>query len=63
MKELASLLLNLVGYSVVMETHILVMVKGWGLQPKSWFWIIVMYTLGFIIAAMFTEVAKKVKED
>lgn len=62
-KTIAGLLLNLVAYIVLMATSILVMIYGWGIQPKSWFWIIFMYGLGLLIGSIFTVVAKKLEKE
>ena len=62
-KTIAGFLLNLVAYIVLMATSILVMIYGWGLQPKSWFWIVFMYGLGLLIGSIFTVVAKKLEKE
>ncbi len=47
------LMLSLGGIIVGMIVTILVMIHGWGLEPKSWFWIIGFYLIGNIFAVMF----------
>ncbi len=56
MKEL---MLSLGGIVVGMLTSILVMIHGWGLEPKSWFWIIGFSLIGNIFAVMFFYASKK----
>ena len=52
------LMLSLGGIVVGMIVTILVMIHGWGLEPKSWFWIIGFYLIGNIFAVMFLHATK-----
>jgi hypothetical protein len=56
MKEL---MLSLGAIVVGMLVTILVMIHGWGLEPKSWFWIIGVYLVGQTFAVMFIHASKK----
>lgn len=38
------------GVCLSILVSILVMIKGWGLEPKSWWWIIGVYIVGNIVA-------------
>ena len=47
----------LVGLMLSIFIHIIVMIKGWGLDPKSYFWIIVVSLVGQITAQLFIRAA------
>ena len=38
---------------------ITVCIKGWGLEPKSWWWIIGMYFIGQVITQILVEIGKR----
>ncbi len=37
-------------------TSIAVAIKGWGLEPKSWGWIIGVYLIGHIVSQLIMEI-------
>ena len=43
---------------VSVVTTVLVMIKGWGLEPKSWFWIIGVSLVGQIGVQMIVQLVK-----
>lgn len=47
-------LLLILGYIVLMLTNIGVMINGWGIEPKSWWWIVGVSTIGYIVGGMAT---------
>ena len=57
-EKIKDLVIVIVGLSISILTSALVMIYGWGLQPKSWWWIIGIYTIGQIIAQMFIRLGK-----
>jgi len=59
MKLLRSFLLSLFGLCVSLTTTIFVMIYGWGLSPKSWWWIIGMYSIGTMVALLIVETANQ----
>lgn len=59
MKALRSFVLALFGVIASLITTICVMIYGWGLSPKSWWWIIGMYLIGTITALTIIELAKQ----
>ena len=59
MKTLASWLLMLVAVCISIILSILIMINGWGMQPKSWIWILGVSILGQIVVQLFVEVSKK----
>jgi RsiW-degrading membrane proteinase PrsW (M82 family) len=63
MKSFASFLLYTVGVVISIFVSVQVMINGWGLQPKSWWWIIGMSLIGYIIGQVFVEVAKRIAKD
>ena len=58
-KLLRSFVLGLFGIIVSVATTVCVMIYGWGLSPKSWWWIIGMYLIGIIVALTIIELAKQ----
>lgn len=52
-------LLFLFGLIVAVVTSIAVMMKGWGLEPRSWFWIIVVSFVGHIFAQIIITIARE----
>ena len=65
MEVIRKFLLVITGLVMAMVTMILVMIYGWGLQPKSWWWIIGMNLLGNILSQLFILVSrdKKIKKQ
>ena len=59
---LRRLIVTLVGISTAMVIPILVLIYGWGLEPKSWAWIIVVGIFGQCIAVAFIEIGKAPKK-
>lgn len=45
--------LALFGWFILMGVGILVMIFGWGLEPRSWGWILFGNTIGAIVASLF----------
>ncbi len=58
MQQLRSFFLGLFGIALSILTSILVMTHGWGLEPKSYTWIIVIAFLGQLAALTIIELAK-----
>jgi len=52
MNTLNKFLVSLFGIVVSMGISILVLIHGWGLEPKSWMWIIVLAFIGNFVAAL-----------
>jgi len=57
MNALQRILLIVFGLAVGVATTILVMIKGWGLEPQSWWWIIGVSLFGHIFAQIIFQVA------
>ena len=57
MKELKSILLIIFAIAFGITMSILVMIKGWGVEPKSWFWIIGVSFFSSIITQILIKVA------
>lgn len=57
-RAIAQLCLSMFGLAVAMITSVSVMIYGWGLEPKSWFWIIAVTLFGHIFAQAMIEVGK-----
>ena len=58
MNAARKLIVLLTGLALSIGTNILVGIKGWGLEPKSWGWIIGAYLIGQIIAHVFVAIGK-----
>lgn len=44
---------------VSVATSVLVCIKGWGLEPRSWWWILLVYPLGQILSLILIEIGKR----
>ncbi len=62
MEAIRKFLLVITGLVMAMVTMILVMIYGWGLEPKSWWWIIGMNLLGNILSQLFILVSRDKKK-
>ncbi len=62
MEVIRKFLLVITGLVMAMITMILVMIYGWGLEPKSWWWIIGMNLLGNILSQLFILVSRDKKK-
>ena len=58
MKSFRKFLVTILGIFVALLTSILVMIKGWGLKPHNWWWIIGVYLLGYIVSLLILGEAK-----
>ena len=56
MEVLRGFLVQLFGVFFAMAVGILIMIKGWGLEPKSWWWIIVIGFFGHLIAQVIIHI-------
>lgn len=63
MNALRKFLVGVLGIAVAITVSILVTMKGWGLEPKSWGWIIGVSFFGHLFAQIIIEVAKSDKDD
>jgi len=59
MNALRKFLVAVLGLVVAVATTILVLMKGWGLEPKSWGWIIGVSLFGHLFSQLIFEAAKK----
>jgi len=50
MEDIRRIIVILTGFALAIFLSILVMIKGWGLEPKSYFWIIVVGFFGQVLA-------------
>lgn len=48
-------LLIVLGFTITTMLHVLTMAKGWGLEPKSWFWIIGAGVFGLSFVRLWVE--------
>jgi RsiW-degrading membrane proteinase PrsW (M82 family) len=60
MNSIASFLLSLTAIIVSIGCGVLSMIYGWGLTPKSWWWIIGFNLIGMFIGQFMLEVAKRI---
>ncbi len=56
--KIRSFLISVFGMAMSIATSILVMIYGWGVTPKSWWWIVGVYLVGNIVALSIIEAAK-----
>lgn len=59
MNMLKNLFLVLLALGIALLNNICVCIYGWGLQPRSWFWIIGGYLIGGILAQGLIILTKK----
>lgn len=59
MDTIRKLVTVIFGLVVGVGTSILTMIYGWGLEPKSWFWIIFVSLFGHIFAQVIFLIANK----
>jgi len=59
MKDLKAIVLDLVSIVISFLTSLGVFIYGWGLEPKSWFWIIGMSFIGISVAKLIAALAQK----
>lgn len=55
---LRQIVVILFGISVGILTSIGVMIYGWGLEPKSWWWIIGVYMIGHVMGQILVMLGK-----
>ena len=55
--EVLSLVVSVVSWLVIFGIGLLVMIKGWGLTPHSWFWIVSGWA-ATIVCVMFPPFAR-----
>lgn len=63
MDMLRKFFLGVCGVSLSVITSILVMINGWGLEPKSWTWIVGVYLAGSIMASFLTALSLAKEPD
>ncbi len=61
MEDLRRLVIAVFAVSISMTISILVMIYGWGLTVKSWWWVIGMYFIGHISAFSLAKLAENKK--
>jgi hypothetical protein len=61
MDEIRRFFMIVFAIAIAIGNSILVMMYGWGLEPKSYWWIIGMGLLGNIFSAILIELGKKGK--
>ena len=57
MNSIRKLIVALTGISLLILFSILVMIHGWGLSPKSYWWIIGVGTFGQLLALTITHLS------
>ena len=56
MDSIRKFLTTVFGMCLSLALAILVMIRGWGLEPKSWFWIIGVGLFGQILAFIIVSI-------
>lgn len=59
MNAIRKLLVMMLAIAIGIGTSIAVCIKGWGLQPQSWWWIVGVYLIGQIVSLTIAEIAKR----
>ena len=63
MKSIAAILLMIFGMCFAVIMSILVMINGWGLEPKSYGWIIGISMASQFFAQLVLKVAEKIAKE
>ena len=63
MKNLQSFLIILFGLIIAVSASILTMIYGWGLTPKSWWWIIGMGIFGPLFGMTIMKIGEKAAKE
>ena len=63
MKLLAASILIIFGVGLAIIFSILVMIHGWGLEPKSYGWIIGIGLVGNVVAQLIVRVAESLAKN
>lgn len=58
MSALRGLIIIVLGLAVALGTNIMVGIKGWGLEPQSWWWITMGHLFGQITALILIDIGK-----
>lgn len=58
MSAIKSLIIAILALTVSLTCTILVMIHGWGLEPKNWWWIVGIYLFGQFVGQTLLAVAK-----
>ena len=56
--DLRKLVITVFALCIAVVVNITVMIRGWGLEPKSWGWIIGAYLAGHTLAAVLMILGK-----
>jgi len=62
-KHFAAFLLAVTAFGFSACAQIVIMIEGWGLEPKSWLAIIGLGLLSTLITQVFVECAKSLEKD
>lgn len=57
MESVRKFFIGVFALMIAIAVSVLVMIKGWGLEPKSWFWIIGVSLAGHIFAQLLMKLA------
>lgn len=49
---MSKILAGVFGFIVVMTISVLIMINGWGLEPKNWWWIVGMGLINIAISTL-----------
>ena len=59
MKDLIrKVIIALLGFLVSIATQVIVLIKGWGLEPLNWWYIVGVYALGTMLTAVILTLTK-----
>jgi hypothetical protein len=56
---MTKVIVNVFGLIIAIGIQILVMINGWGLEPKSWMWIILLGTFGNLAVHLAIAISNK----
>ena len=63
MDKLRRFLVSVTGIAISIGVSVLVMIHGWGLDPKSWWWIVGVYFFGHLLGQLFVKAGMLNQEE
>ncbi len=63
MISFAALVIQICGLVINVTFSIINMIYGWGVQPKSWMWILLITPVGQIIGILFLLLAERLRKE
>lgn len=63
MRALQQIVIMLFGIGIAMAVGVITMIKGWGVEPQSWWYILGFSFLGHVFAQLIIALGKRGEDD